>query len=140
MKRRVLFLCTGNSCRSQMAEGFAKKLGKDIIECSSAGTLPRGLDPRAVTVMKEKGIDISEHSSDMLTEKHLQNADVIVTLCGEARDGCPVPPDGVKKLHWALEDPAKLHGEGEETMEAFRRVRDEIESLVKKFLKGMIAK
>lgn len=134
-KRKVLFLCTGNSVRSQMAEGFLKALGGERFEVKSAGTAPAGINPRSIKVMKEVGIDISSQSSDRLDLQMLDNADLLITLCGDARDNCPIVAPGVEKRHWPLEDPS--HGEGteEEMLARFRKTRD----LVKQYVEGLIA-
>ncbi len=133
-KRKVLFLCTGNSVRSQMAEGFLKSMAGDRFEVKSAGTAPAGINPRTVEVMKEVGIDISAQSSDRLERQMLNWADLLITLCGDARDSCPVVPPGVEKRHWPLEDP--VHGDGteEEKLAQFRKTRN----LVKKYVEDLI--
>jgi arsenate reductase (thioredoxin) len=130
---KVMFLCTGNSCRSQMAEGFAKELGKGLIEAHSAGLTPQGVNPRAVAVMKEIGIDISKQTSKSIDEDLLKKMDIVITLCDNAVESCPWIPPGIRKIHWPLEDPAKATGTAEEIMNEFRRVRDEIERKVKDF-------
>ncbi len=134
-KKKVLFLCTGNSVRSQMAEGFLRAFGGDRFEVKSAGTAPAGVNPNSIAVMKEAGIDISGQSSERLERQMLEWADLLITLCGDARDNCPVVPPGVEKRHWPLEDPS--HGEGteEEMLARFRKTRD----LVKQYVEGLIA-
>lgn len=133
-KKIVYFICTGNSCRSQMAEGFARHYGGDIVEVYSGGVEAHGVNPRAIAVMAEKGIDISRHESKLLNEAVLFKSDYVITLCGDARDRCPVLPPSVKSIHWGLEDPAKATGTEDEIMDKFREVRDEIEDRVKKLL------
>ncbi|MBC7324198.1 MAG: arsenate reductase (thioredoxin) [Moorella sp. (in: Bacteria)] len=133
--KKVLFLCTGNSCRSQMAEGFAKVLGKDKWEVHSAGTNPAGVNPRAVRVMAEAGIDISGQSSKAVDPDLLNSADFVVTLCGDAAESCPLTPPSVRRLHWPLEDPARATGTEEEIMASFRAVRDEIKRRVEALLR-----
>ena len=125
-KTRVLFLCTGNSCRSQMAEGWARHLGGDRVAASSAGIEAHGQNPRAVQVMREAGIDISTQQSRRLTPEMLAQADWIITVCGHADEHCPVLPAGIKKLHWPLSDPAKEQGPEDEVMVVFRASRDDI--------------
>ncbi|MCL6615297.1 MAG: arsenate reductase (thioredoxin) [Firmicutes bacterium] len=125
-KKKILFLCTGNSCRSQMAEGFARALAGDRFEVYSAGLEPAGVNPRAVQVMHEVGIDISGQTSDPIDPEILPKVDLIVTLCGDAADRCPVTPPQVRRLHWPLEDPARATGTEEEILARFRQVRDEI--------------
>ena len=122
--RRVLFLCVGNSARSQMAEGFARKLAPTGAEIWSAGTAPKELHPLAVQVMDEAGIDIRGQRAKHLDEVPWQTAEMVVTLCGEAADLCPAVPGNVRRLHWPLEDPAAA-GEAER-LAAFREARDEI--------------
>jgi arsenate reductase len=131
---RVLFVCTGNSARSQMAEGFARALGRGRVEAFSAGTEPRGLNPHAVAVMAEAGIDISRQASKPFSLEVAEGMDVVVTVCGDAEERCPVLPPGVKRLHWPLPDPARAAGSPEEVREVFRRSRDEIARRVAAFL------
>ena len=130
-QKRVLFLCTGNSARSQMAEGFLKELGGDRFEVYSAGINPAGLNPLAVRVMGEAGIDISNQTSDRITGELLNGADLLITLCGDARENCPVVPVKVEKRHWPLEDPARAEGTEEEVLNKFRSIRDQIKGHVK---------
>ncbi len=131
---KVMFLCTGNSCRSQMAEGFARQLGRGIIEPYSAGLNPAGINKIAVKVMKEVGIDISNQRSKSIDMELLKKMDVIITLCDNAAESCPWTPPGIKRIHWSLKDPAKAAGTEEEIMNEFRRIRDEIEKRVKNFI------
>ncbi|MFC6295859.1 arsenate reductase (thioredoxin) [Lactiplantibacillus daoliensis] len=127
---QLYFLCTGNSCRSQMAEGFAKQLLPQAWTIQSAGVERHGLNPRAVEVMAEVGIDISQQQSKLIDPTYLKQCDLIVTLCGDARDRCPVTPPSVKKLHWPLPDPAQANGTPAEQLAVFRQVRDEIKTKV----------
>lgn len=127
---QVYFLCTGNSCRSQMAEGFAKKILGSDWQIASAGVEVHGLNPLAVKVMAEKGIDISKQYSKLINSDYLRHCDLVVTLCGDARDRCPVTPPNVKKLHWPLEDPALANGTEENKLAIFRKVRDQIEAKI----------
>ncbi|HHV63088.1 MAG TPA: arsenate reductase (thioredoxin) [Firmicutes bacterium] len=133
-KKRVMFLCTGNSCRSQMAEGFARALFGNNWEVYSAGIEPAGLNPRAIEVMREAGIDISRQTSDHIDIEFLEKMDLVVTLCGDAEERCPVTPPNVRRIHWPLPDPAKAKGTEEEIMAQFRRVRDEIRRRVEELL------
>jgi arsenate reductase len=129
MRKRVLFLCTGNSCRSQMAEGWARSLLGSDIEALSAGTRAKGLDARAVAVMAEAGVDISEQESKPLTEFTDQAFDLVVTVCAEADATCPVFPGGTPRLHRGFDDPPRLADDAESEEKAlvhYRRVRDEI--------------
>ena len=129
---RVLFVCTGNSARSQMAEAFARHYGKGQLEASSAGIDPKGLHPLTVKVMSEKGIDVSYQASKALTDEILRKADCVVTVCGHADEQCPALPSHVRKLHWPIDDPAILSGRApEEVLAAFRQARDELESRVR---------
>ncbi|UUZ83112.1 arsenate reductase (thioredoxin) [Paenibacillus sp. P26] len=134
-KKLVYFLCTGNSCRDQMADGFLKALGTDRYEVKSAGLEAHGLNPRAVQVMKEAGVDISDHTSDIIDPEILNRADYVITLCGHADEHCPVISNkNVVKWHWGFDDPAKATGTEEEIMSQFRAVRDAIKSRIEKFL------
>ena len=129
--KRVLFLCTGNSARSQMAEGWAKHLGADKIEAFSAGTRPApNVNPFAIAVMKEKEIDISRHRTKTLADIE-HRMDLIVAVCAQAAEECPVPPAGVQVERWDLPDPAAAHGTDEEILTVFRESRDEIERRVR---------
>lgn len=135
-KKLVYFLCTGNSCRSQIADGFLKALGSEQYEVKSAGLEAHGLNPRAVQIMQEAGIDISTHSSDVIDEETLSRADYIITLCGHANDHCPVVRnDKAERWHWGFDDPAKATGTEDEIMAQFREVRDSIKSRIEQFLK-----
>lgn len=129
-KKIIYFICTGNSCRSQMAEGFGKKYANGEFAIYSAGIEAHGLNPRAVEAMKEIGIDISNQTSDIIDNDLLNKADYGITLCGDAEERCPYTPPHVKRIHWPLEDPAKATGTEEEVMAVFRKVRDQIDQLV----------
>jgi arsenate reductase (thioredoxin) len=132
-KKIIYFLCTGNSCRSQMAEGWAKKHLGEEWEVKSAGLEAHGLNPNAVKAMKEAGIDISNQTSDVIDPEILNHADLIVTLCGHAADNCPVTPKHIKRVHWGFDDPAKAEGTEVEKWTFFQRVRDEIGERIKRF-------
>lgn len=132
---RVLFLCTGNSCRSQMAEGWARALRSDSIDACSAGTEPHGLNPLAVRVMQEAGVDISSHRSRSVDEFDLTRIDVVVTVCDAAHEQCPVIPgmQARRRVHRSFDDPPRLAREAaseEEALGHYRRVRDEIRAWV----------
>ena len=133
-KKKVLFLCTGNSCRSQMAEGFLRYYGDDNFEVYSAGISPVGVNPLAVKVMKEAGVDISGQTSDPIDMEIVRDADMLISLCGGAKESCPVIPAKVEKRHWALEDPAEAKGSEEEILAKFREVRDQIAQNVKELI------
>ena len=134
LKKGILFLCTGNSCRSQMAEGFAKKMLPKNMEIFSAGLEPKGLHPMAIKVMQEVGIDISQQESKNIPEIPIDKIDLVVTLCGDAAERCPVFPGKVERIHWALEDPAKAQGSEEEIAIVFRKIRDNIKSSIISYL------
>ncbi len=137
MKPRVLFLCTGNSCRSQMAEGLLRSLSGDRFEVDSAGTNPVGLNPGAVAAMKELGVDIAGHASKSLDGFLNQRIDYVVTVCDRARESCPTLPGAVTLLHWSFDDPAVAKGSVEERQAVFRRVRDEIAERVRQFVEDV---
>lgn len=126
----VLFLCTGNSCRSQMAEGWARHLGGDVVAAASAGLEAHGKNRRAVSVMAEVGIDMSRQESKCVTDEMIRRADIVVTVCGHADEHCPLLPPHIAKIHWPLEDPAKATGAEAEIMAKFRATREEIRSRV----------
>lgn len=126
----LLFLCTGNSCRSQMAEGFTRRYGAPDVEARSAGIESHGKNARAVAVMEEAGIDISAQDSTRLTDDMLEWADLVVSVCGHADEHCPLLPPGTRKEHWPLDDPAKATGTEEAIMAVFRASRDEIRERV----------
>jgi len=130
----ILFLCTGNSCRSQIAEGWARKLAPANIQVQSAGIEAHGKNPRAIAVMAESGVDIAGQESTKLVSSMLAWADVVVTVCGHADEHCPVLPPGVHKIHWPLNDPAKATGTEEEIMAVFRATRDDIRERVRQLL------
>ncbi|SYW03307.1 thioredoxin-coupled arsenate reductase; skin element [Oenococcus oeni] len=128
--KKIYFLCTGNSARSQMAEGFAKKYLSSDWEIQSAGVEKHGLNPFAVKVMQQLDIDISKQYSKLIDNNYLQQCQLIVTLCGDARDRCPMTPASIKKIHWELIDPAQASGTEEEKIHVFEMVRDEIKDRV----------
>ena len=121
-----MFLCTGNSCRSQMAEGFLHSYAKGEIEVQSAGIKANGLNPRAVKVMQESGIDISVYQSKIVDDFIDEHFDFVITVCDNASENCPFFPGEFTRLHQGFEDPALAEGTEEEIMTVFRRVRDEI--------------
>jgi len=131
--RQILFLCTGNSCRSQMAEGWLRHYAGGRAEVFSAGTKPTGLNPMAVAVMREAGIDISAQSSKHIEEFAKKDFLFVVTVCDAVREACPVFPGALYQLHWSFEDPAAATGTEEERLAVFRRVRDEIAAHVREF-------
>jgi len=133
--KRILVLCTGNSARSQMAEGLFRHEGRGAYEVASAGTNPSQVRPEAIAVMKELGIDISGQRSKSIGEFGGQSFDYVVTVCDNARDTCPVFPAGTKRIHWSLEDPAVVQGSEQERLAAFRRIRERLHERVKTFLR-----
>jgi len=135
---KILFVCTGNSARSQMAEGFARHIGQGRVEAFSAGVEPSRLNPFAVHAMQEKGIDISHQRSKAFDENLARRMDILVTVCGNADERCPVLPPEVKKFHWPLEDPAAAKGSDAEIRAIFRKSRDEIETRVEELVRGLI--
>ncbi len=123
----VLILCTGNSCRSQMAEAILRRAAGDLVEVHSAGSNPAGyVHPKAVAVLREIGIDISSQTSKHLNEFLGRNVTTVITVCGNADRACPMFPGQVNRYHWGFDDPAHATGSEEEVLEAFRRVRDQI--------------
>lgn len=138
MKKKVLFLCTANSCRSQMAEGIANHFLGDRLEAVSAGTEASFVNPRAVQVLREIGVDISGHRSKNLDEFSGLEFDYVITLCGDANEKCPLFFGGVQRIHLGFPDPAKAQGTEEEIMNEFRRVRDEIRDSLTEFFQSRI--
>ncbi len=134
---KLLFVCTGNSARSQMAEGFARHLGQGWIEAYSAGMEPTKLNSFAVAAMQEKGIDISRQRSKAFDEALARQMDVVVTVCGNADERCPILPPEVRKLHWPLEDPAAAKGTDTEILAKFREIRDQIEPRIVQLLRDV---
>lgn len=134
-KKRVLFHCTGNSCRSQMAEGFLRHMAGDKFEVFSAGVKPTQVNPLAIKVMAEVGVDISSHRSKSVMEFIRQKFDYVITVCDNAKQTCPVFPGKYEKIHWSLEDPAEATGTEEEKLVVFRKVRDQINDKIEEWLK-----
>jgi arsenate reductase len=137
--KKVLFLCTGNSCRSQMAEGLVNHDFAGRLEAFSAGTKPHGLNPKAVAVMAEIGIDISGHSSDHLSKYQGERFDYVITLCGDANETCPLFFGGVQRIHMGFEDPPGFTGTEAEVMAVYGRVRDEIRRQMREFFDRELA-
>ncbi|UTR15422.1 arsenate reductase (thioredoxin) [Salipaludibacillus sp. LMS25] len=129
----IYFLCTGNSCRSQMAEAWGKHYLGDKWDVYSAGIEAHGVNPKAVKAMNEVGIDISNQTSDIIDQDLLEKADLVVTLCGHANDVCPATPKNKDRVHWGFDDPAKAEGTEEEKWHVFQTVRDEIGERIKRF-------
>jgi arsenate reductase len=137
MKHRVLFLCTGNSARSQMAEGLLRHMAGDRFEVYSAGTHPVGLNPFSVLAMKDVGIDISGHRSKNTGEFTDQQFEFVITVCDRAKDSCPRWPHTGRLIHWGFEDPGAAGGTPEERLRAFRKIRDEIKLQIERFLASL---
>lgn len=138
-KPGVLFLCTGNSARSQMAEGYLRHLAGDRFEVESAGIDPKGVNPLAIAAMREVGIDISGHRSKTAGSLLKRSFRYVVTVCDNANERCPIFPGAVKRLHWPLEDPAAATGSEEERLAVFRRVRNEIAGRMEAFVRDSSA-
>lgn len=138
MKKNILILCTGNSCRSQIAHGFMQHYAGDRATVYSAGVETHGVNPRAVAVMKEAGIDISHHTSNHVDEYADVPFDYVITVCDHAKERCPVFPSRAKQFHHNFKDPAKATGTEEEIMNEFRRVRDEIDAYCKAFVQEQL--
>jgi len=133
-KSKVLILCTGNSARSQMAEGLFRQAGGDRYEVFSAGTKPSQVRPEAVAVMREIGFDISGPASKSVDEFSGQELDLVITVCDHAKESCPVFPGTTQRLHWPFEDPAAVAGSEEQRLAAFRSIRDQIRARIQRFL------
>jgi len=133
MKQKVLFLCTGNACRSQMAEGWLKHLGGERFDVYSAGIVAHGKNPRAITVMQQAGVDISSQKSEQLDPSLLDSIDLLVTVCGNADKSCPLVPASCEKQHWPFDDPAQASGSEEEIMAEFCRIRNQIRDRIELF-------
>ena len=129
-KIKVLFLCTGNSCRSQIAEGWARHLKSDVVEAFSAGIRPIGVNPKTIQVMAEAGVDISGHTSKYIDDLGGINFDYVITVCDNAREQCPIFPGRTRHVHKSFDDPYFATGSEEEILEVFRRVRDQIKDFI----------
>lgn len=136
-KPNILILCTGNSCRSQMAEGLLRAAAGDLLEVHSAGSKPAGrVQPRAIAVLKEIGIDISGHESKHMNDFLDRQIDTVVTVCGNADAACPIFPGQVNRYHWGFDDPVHAKGDDDEVMAEFRRVRDQMKMVFEAFAAG----
>ncbi|MEI8310095.1 MAG: arsenate reductase ArsC [Verrucomicrobiota bacterium] len=138
MKPKALILCTGNSCRSHIAEGILRAAAGDLLDVRSAGSNPAGyVHPKAIEVMREIGIDISGHTSKHMNEFLAGKVDIVITVCGNADQSCPVFPGQVKRYHWGFEDPAHAVGTEEEILEAFRKIRNQIRLVFEAYAAGL---
>jgi arsenate reductase len=133
-KQRILFVCTGNSCRSQMAEGWLRHEAEDRFEVFSAGTHPTSVHPLAIQVMAEQGVDLSSHRSKSVDEVLDQAFDYVITVCGGAKEECPFFPGSTQRLHWDIDDPVRAVGTPEEVLEVFRTVRNEVRGHIQRFI------
>jgi arsenate reductase len=133
---RVLFLCTHNSARSQMAEGFLRAMAGDRFEAGSAGTEKTSVNPLAIRAMAELGIDVGEHNSKLYADVASGAWDYLITVCDDANERCPWVPGSVKRLHWSFPDPSRATGSEEERLAVFRRVRDQIQERLTDWLRG----
>ena len=136
-KQKVLFLCTGNSCRSQMAEGFLRDMAGDRFEAYSAGLKPSFVNPLAIKAMNGVGVDISSHTSDSLNKYLDQNFHHLITVCDHAKERCPIFPGAGESPHWGFDDPAEAEGTEPERFTVFCRVRDEIQHRIQQWLKTL---
>lgn len=132
-KQRVLILCTGNSARSQMAEGLLRAIGGDRFSVESAGVAPSHVRPEAIAVMREIDVDISSHRSKSVTEFEDQRFHFIITVCDNAKETCPVFPGSAEQIHWSFDDPAIIEGDEEVRLAAFRKIRDQIKDRLTAF-------
>src|SRR4051812_28415249 len=136
MKKKVLVLCTGNSCRSQIAHGYLNYFGGDVLDVYSAGVETHGVNPRAIEIMKEDGIDIAQHTSNNVDEYKDIDFDFVITVCDNAKERCPYLPTQAKKFHYNFPDPAKAKGTEEEIINQFRQVREMIKTYCKEFVEN----
>jgi arsenate reductase len=136
-RKRVLILCTGNSARSQMAEGLLRAMAGDRVEVASAGVSPSHVRSEAIEVMREIGVDISQHRSKSVDEFSGDRFDYVITVCDNAREQCPIFAGDVQRIHWSFDDPAAAQGDESVRLRVFRRVRDEIKGRLQEWLTGL---
>jgi len=136
-KKKVLFVCTGNSCRSQIAEGLLRTIADRDFIVFSAGSHPSRVHPNAIEVMKERKIDISNHTSDSIDQYFETGINIVITVCDEATKICPVFPGDVQRIHWSIDDPFRGWDSGEAHLNNFRKTRDELEDRIQKFIIGV---
>jgi len=137
-RKRVLVLCTGNRCRSQMAEGWLRHFAGEWIEVRSAGTQPKGVHPLAIKVMREAGVEIGAHASEHVDKYRNQRFDAVVTVCDAAKETCPVFPNAARTIHRSFDDPDKATGDNEQVLAVFRRVRDEVRDWAQGFVSEVL--
>ncbi|HOS49261.1 MAG TPA: arsenate reductase ArsC [Bacteroidia bacterium] len=137
--KNILVLCTGNSCRSQIAEGYLQHFGADAVKVYSAGVETHGVNPRAIEIMREDGIDISHHTSNLVDEYIDIPFDLILTVCDNAKERCPYFPSKAERIHYSFSDPAKATGTEEEIKSEFRKVRNEIKEYTQIIMHAMLA-
>ena len=135
-KKNIIFICTGNACRSQIAHGLLQNLAKDRFNVFSAGSHPNRVHPMSIKVMEEIGVDISHHTSDHMDDYLNKQIDIVITVCDDANKLCPVFPGNVQRLHWSIEDPFKGWEYNEYQMESFRVTREEIKARISGFLQS----
>jgi len=135
MKQKILILCTGNSCRSQMADGYFRHLAGDRFDVTSAGLEPSVVNPKAIQVMQEDGVDISSHTSKDVEQFIGQKFDYFITVCDNAKERCPFFPGQAERIHWSFEDPAAAEGTEDEIMAVFRKVRHQIKAKIDGYFK-----
>ena len=134
-KKKVLFICTGNACRSQIAHGLLKDLSSETFEVFSAGSQPSKVHPISIEVMEEIGIDISKYTSDHIDDYLNKNIDIVITVCDSANNTCPTFPDDVKRIHWSIDDPFRGWNFDLNQLSNFRQTREEIKARLLKFIK-----
>tara|TARA_Y100000996_G_scaffold220866_1_gene173837 strand:- start:327 stop:752 length:426 start_codon:yes stop_codon:yes gene_type:complete len=137
-KEKIIFICTGNACRSQIAEGILRSMAGDKFDVFSAGSHPTKVHPMSIKVMKEIGIDITSHTSDPISNFLNENIDIVVTVCSNADKACPVFPGKVERIHWRIKDPFKGWGSDRDDLDNFTRTRDDLNERIKNFLKNRL--
>ena len=137
-KEKIIFICTGNACRSQIAEGILRSIAGDKFDVFSAGSYPSKVHPMSIKVMKEIGIDITSHTSDPISNFLKENIDIVVTVCNNADKACPVFPGKVERIHWRIKDPFKGWGSDRDDLVNFTRTRDDLNERIKNFLKNRL--
>jgi len=137
-KEKIIFICTGNACRSQIAEGILRSIAGDKFDVFSAGSYPSKVHPMSIKVMKNIGIDISSHTSDSISNFLSEKIDIVITVCDNANAVCPVFPGKVERIHWSIKDPFKGWGSDPHDLDNFTRTRNDLNERIKKFLKNRL--